>query len=79
MDGVRVYCAWRSNPFAFTTLFRRGRKLSMLCASCGLACFADGGNLNDIEQMWIKNEYETIHTRLSSLACRLANQTRIAV
>ena len=51
----------------------------MLCASCGLACFADGGNLNDIEQMWIKNEYETIHTRLSSLACRLANQTRIAV
>ena len=44
------------NPFAFTTLFRRGRKLSMLCASCGLACFADGGNLNDIEQMWIKNE-----------------------
>jgi len=56
MDGVRVYCVWRSNPFAFTTLFRRGRKLSMLCASCGLACFADGGNLNDIEQMWIKNE-----------------------
>ena len=39
----------------------------MLCASCGLACFADGGNLNDIEQMWIKNECERTHTRLSSL------------
>jgi len=26
-------------------------ELGLLCASCGFSCFADGGNLNDIEQV----------------------------
>eukprot|EP01052_Picozoa_sp_SAG31_P009996 SAG31_NODE_535_length_14348_cov_11.339603_19_plen_101_part_00 len=34
-------------PFAFAKLFRQGRQLGLLSASCGAACFADGANLND--------------------------------
>lgn len=52
----RAPCSGLKNPFAFLKLFQRGKKLSLLCASCGFSCFADGGNLNDIEQIWIAND-----------------------
>lgn len=44
------------NPFSFLQLFTSGRPLRLMSLSCGFACFADGGNLNDIEQMWIAND-----------------------
>jgi MFS family permease len=44
------------NPLSFTRLFAHGRKLGLLSASAGFACFVDGSNLNDIEQMWIKED-----------------------
>eukprot|EP01047_Picozoa_sp_COSAG01_P096566 COSAG01_NODE_27045_length_696_cov_0.973199_2_plen_47_part_01 len=41
-----------------------------MSASCGLACFADGGNLNDIEQMWIANDVTDMVCERSSSAHR---------
>jgi hypothetical protein len=42
------------NPLSVTRLFAQGRKLGLLSASAGFACFVDGSSLNDIVQMWIK-------------------------
>jgi DHA1 family tetracycline resistance protein-like MFS transporter len=55
------------NPFSFLQLFTRGRKLRLMCLSCGFACFADGGNLNDIEQMWIANDVVDMGLNANSL------------
>ena len=56
-----------TNPFSFLKLFQNGKKLGLMSASCGLACFADGGNLNDIEQMWIANDVMDMGLRANSL------------
>jgi hypothetical protein len=32
-------------------LFRSGRCLRLAALSCGFGCFADGANLNDIDQV----------------------------
>ena len=54
-DERRPFVGFK-NPFSFVKLFTCGRPLRLMSLSCGFACFADGGNLNDIEQMWIAND-----------------------
>ena len=55
------------NPLQFIRLFTSGRKLALMSASSGLACFADGGNLNDIEQMWIRTDVHDMGLGLNSV------------
>jgi hypothetical protein len=68
--GLLVARAGFKSPLSFLELFRHGRQLGLMSASCGLACFADGGNLNDIEQMWIANDVTDMVCEHSSSAHR---------
>lgn len=55
------------NPLSFLKLFTSGRPLRLMSLSCGFACFADGANLNDIEQMWIANDVVDMGLNANSL------------
>ena len=39
------------HPPGMLRLFRSGRCLRLAALSCGFGCFADGANLNDIDQV----------------------------
>jgi MFS family permease len=54
-------------PFDMLQLFCRGRTLRLASLSCGFACFADGSNLNDIDQMWIKQDVHDMGTLANSV------------
>ena len=55
------------SPLGMFKLFTKGRALRLAALSCGFACFADGANLNDIDQMWIKSDVDDMGMAANSV------------
>lgn len=55
------------SPLGMFKLFTNGQALRLAALSCGFACFADGANLNDIDQMWIKSDVDDMGMAANSV------------
>ena len=55
------------SPLGCFKLFRHGSRLRLAALSCAFGNFADGANLNDIDQMWIKQDVTDMGLKANSV------------